>query len=161
MQQRADDVPERIQIRPTPVQVHTRDEQGLSTADLAATRPTEMQPTDEPPKNVTPIGERTGQPVVSSTAGSSSHTALFGGEESDHFRSRWTEIQAGFVDEPRRAVEHADELVASTIKRLAEMFADERSKLERHWDKGDDISTEDLRLALQRYRSFFDRLLNI
>jgi len=65
------------------------------------------------------------------------------------------------VDEPRNAVQEADGLVASAMKRLAEVFAQERSKLEQQWDRGDDVSTEDLRLALQRYRSFFHRLLSI
>ena len=70
-------------------------------------------------------------------------------------------IQAAFVDEPRRAVEQADSLVASAMKRLAEVFAEERSKLEHQWDRGDNVWTEDLRIALQRYRSFFHRLLAI
>jgi hypothetical protein len=65
------------------------------------------------------------------------------------------------VDEPRQAVQQADELVAAAMKRLAEVFASEREKLEREWDKNDDVSTEDLRLALRRYRSFFDRLLSV
>ena len=77
-----------------------------------------------------------------------------------NLRERWTEIQAGLVDEPRRAAEDADNLVAQTMKRLAEVFAEERSRLEGQWDRGDKVSTEDLRLALQRYRSFFDRLLS-
>jgi hypothetical protein len=70
-------------------------------------------------------------------------------------------VQAGFVDEPRRAVEDADNLVASLMKKLAEGFANERGRLEKQWDRGDNVSTEDLRIALQRYRSFFDRLLNV
>ena len=65
------------------------------------------------------------------------------------------------MDEPRRAVEQADELVAEVIKRLADSFARERSRLEGQWGRGDNVSTEDLRVALQRYRAFFDRLLNI
>ena len=76
-------------------------------------------------------------------------------------RARWDTIQAGFVDEPRRVVEQADELVATTMKRLAEIFAAEREKLEQQWARGDDVSTEDLRLALRRYRSFFGRLLSM
>lgn len=76
-----------------------------------------------------------------------------------HFESEWEAIQTGFVDEPRRAVERADTLVAELMQRLAESFAHERSQLEAQWDRGDDVSTEDLRLALQRYRSFFGRLL--
>ena len=76
-------------------------------------------------------------------------------------RRAWESIQAGFVDEPRRAVEDADHLVASAMKRLAEMFADERQRLESQWDRGDDVSTEELRVALQRYRGFFGRLLSV
>ena len=75
--------------------------------------------------------------------------------------SRWDSIQTGFVDEPRKAVEQADNLVASAMKRLAEVFAEERSKLEKQWDRGDNVSTEDLRVALQRYRTFFQRLLSV
>jgi hypothetical protein len=88
-------------------------------------------------------------------------TPLFPENEAANFRSRWTEIQAAFVDEPRRAVEQGDALVADVIKRLASSFADERSKLEGQWGRGDNVSTEDLRVALQRYRAFFDRLLSV
>lgn len=86
---------------------------------------------------------------------------LFAHDESDEFRRRWMDIQTGFVDDPRASVKHADALVAETMKRLAEIFSSERSGLERQWDKGDQVSTEDLRQAMQRYRSFFDRLLSI
>ena len=86
---------------------------------------------------------------------------LFPGDEAKDLRARWDTIQAGFVDEPRRVVEQADELVATTMKRLAEIFAAEREKLEQQWARGDDVSTEDLRLALRRYRSFFGRLLSM
>jgi hypothetical protein len=86
---------------------------------------------------------------------------LFAQNDTQDFRSRWEKIQIGFVDEPRKAVEQADELVASAIKRLAEVFAVERQKLESEWDKTDNVSTEDLRIALRRYRSFFDRLLSV
>jgi hypothetical protein len=85
--------------------------------------------------------------------------ALFSESEVGDFRNRWSNIQTGFVDEPRRAVEDADNLVASLMKKMAEGFANERSRLEKQWDRGDNVSTEDLRVALQRYRSFFDRLL--
>lgn len=86
---------------------------------------------------------------------------LFETGETEDFRSRWNHIQVQFVDEPRRSVEQADELVAQTMKRLAEVFAQERQRLEQEWDRGDNVSTEDLRIALQRYRSFFDRLLSV
>jgi hypothetical protein len=86
---------------------------------------------------------------------------LFSSTEANELRGRWDAIQVGFVDEPRRAVEQADNLVAGTMKRLAEVFAEERGKLEGQWDKGENVSTEDLRLALRRYRSFFSRLLSV
>jgi hypothetical protein len=87
--------------------------------------------------------------------------ALFPAEEANRFHTRWMDAQAAFVDEPRAAVERADSLVAEVMKKLAEGFAKERAWLERQWDRGDNVTTEDLRLALQRYRSFFDRLLKI
>lgn len=88
--------------------------------------------------------------------------ALFADDETQRFRGKWTDIQAEFVDEPKKSVEKADHLVAETIKRLAEIFADERAKLEHEWSRGEDrVSTEDLRVALRRYRSFFDRLLSV
>jgi hypothetical protein len=77
------------------------------------------------------------------------------------FRLQWSNIQAGFVDDPRQTVKGADKLVASVMQRLAEGFASERTGLEEQWDRGDNVSTEDLRVALQRYRSFFDRLLRL
>ena len=86
---------------------------------------------------------------------------LFPEKEANDFRTRWTDIQTRFVDEPRRSVEQADALVAEVVKRVANSFAEERSKLEGQWGRGDDVSTEDLRVALRRYRSFFDRLLNV
>ena len=86
---------------------------------------------------------------------------LFSPEEAKDFRARWDAIQVSFVDDPRRVVGQADSLVAVAMKRLAEMFATERAKLESQWDRGDNISTEDLRLALRRYRSFFGRLLSV
>lgn len=86
---------------------------------------------------------------------------LFPENVANDFRSKWDRIQTSFVDEPRKAVQQADELVAEAIKRLAESFAQERNRLESQWDRGDEVSTEDLRVALQTYRSFFQRLLSI
>jgi hypothetical protein len=102
------------------------------------------------------------QPATNGGAAAAPERApLFSSDEGQEFRNRWSDIQAGFVDEPRKSVERADELVAAAIKRLAEIFADERNKMEHDWDRGEDVSTEDLRLALRRYRSFFDRLLSV
>jgi hypothetical protein len=86
---------------------------------------------------------------------------LFTESEMEDFRSQWSKVQTGFVDEPRRTVEDADKLVAAVMQRLEQGFANERSGLEKQWDSGDNVSTEDLRVALQRYRSFFDRLLRL
>jgi hypothetical protein len=82
-------------------------------------------------------------------------------ENEEQFRARWMTIQSAFVDEPSRAVKEADGLVADVMKRLAEGFAQERSRLEQQWARQEKVSTEDLRLLLQRYRSFFDRLLDV
>jgi len=86
---------------------------------------------------------------------------LFREEELQGFRSRWDQVQASFVDEPRLAVEQADGLVANMVKRLAEEFSTARANLEKQWDTGSDVSTEELRQVLRRYRTFFNRLLPI
>jgi hypothetical protein len=78
---------------------------------------------------------------------------------SDGLRAEWSDIQARFVDDPRDAVQEADALVATVIQELARTFADERASLEQQWDRDEDVDTEALRMALQRYRSFFQRLL--
>jgi hypothetical protein len=80
-------------------------------------------------------------------------------DDAEAFRARWTDVQHGFVDAPRQAVEQADGLVAELMQHLAKTFADERGRLEGQWDQGGDVSTEDLRTAFQRYRLFFERLL--
>jgi hypothetical protein len=80
---------------------------------------------------------------------------LFGADDAAGYRRRWSAIQTGFVDEPRKAVQDADTLVVETMKRLAEVFADERRQLESQWDRTDQASTEDLRLAMRRYRVVF------
>lgn len=102
-----------------------------------------------------------GPETLDGVAAVSEPMPLFSESEMGEFRSQWSKLQTGFVDEPRRAVEDADKLVASVMQRLAEGFANERSGLEKQWDRGDNASTEDLRVALQRYRSFFGRLLKL
>jgi hypothetical protein len=105
--------------------------------------------------------EQFSRPAADAPARADERTMLFREDEAGQFHSRWTEVQSAFVDSPRSAVERADSLVAETMKRLAEVFSEERAKLEAQWDRGDNVTTEDLRVALQRYRAFFDRLLNI
>lgn len=128
----------------------------LTTADLANTA--DAAP-NRPDESRSVAGEAIDGPTAMQESGSPA--ALFPRDDANDLRQRWSEIQASFVDEPRRAVENADSLVAGAMKRLAEMFAAERSSLEGQWDRGGDVSTEDLRLALTRYRSFFDRLLSV
>ncbi len=86
-------------------------------------------------------------------------TALLEQEDSEHFRTRWNEIQATFVDDPRTAVQQADALVSEVIDQITQMFATEHSSLEGQWNQGSEVSTEDLRKSLQHYRSFFNRLV--
>ena len=108
-----------------------------------------------------PVGAPAAQAASNrGTAGTASTTGpLLAGEDAEGFRARWTDIQTGFVDAPRRAIEQADALVAELMQHLARTFADERGRLERRWDQGDDVPTDNLRDAFQRYRSFFERLL--
>jgi hypothetical protein len=84
---------------------------------------------------------------------------LFNHEEAEQFRTQWSEIQGGFVDEPRLAVERADALVNDVMEKITQLLADERGSLENRWKQNADVSTEDLRQALQGYHAFFNRLL--
>jgi hypothetical protein len=129
--------------------MNERQEERYGTADFVAGRTTD----DRMARSSDYDGDMTGQ--------SQQPTPLFPSDQAESFRGRWTSIQSGFVDEPRRAVEQADQLIAAGMKALAGSFADERRNLEQQWDRDGNVSTEDLRLGLQRYRSFFDRLLSI
>jgi hypothetical protein len=152
----------------------------LSTADLAASsgRPAESVGTSgspgftRPAETFEPTGSRamTGaldeMPPASAAAAaapapSSRPAALFERNDSEQFRRRWSDVQAAFVDDPRQAVQQADGLVADLMQMLAKRFADEKGHLEADWSRGDDVSTEDLRVAFQHYRAFFDRLLSL
>jgi hypothetical protein len=86
---------------------------------------------------------------------------LFDDSELQSFRARWEQVQGEFVDEPRESVQKADDLVSDLVERLTSGFAETRSGLEEQWKKGEDASTEDLRVALTRYRAFFQRLLKV
>lgn len=89
------------------------------------------------------------------------NTLLFADEHRSGLHSRWNDIQAGFVDDPRDCVQRADNLVAEVVEELTASFADTRSRLEAQWSRGEEASTEDLRVALTRYRDFFQRLLSV
>jgi hypothetical protein len=135
------------------------EQEEVTTGDFAKAK----RPLPVADAQVSPVAER---PASSAQAGGkvspiNDAARLFPGEELEGLRTRWKAIQTAFVDEPRNAVHQADTLVASAMKRLAEVFADERARLEQQWDRGDNVSTEDLRVALQRYRTFFERLLSV
>jgi hypothetical protein len=87
--------------------------------------------------------------------------ALFDDSELQSYRGRWEQVQSDFVDEPREAVQKADDLVSDLVEKLTSGFAQTRSGLEEQWKKGEDASTEDLRIAFTRYRAFFQRLLKV
>lgn len=118
-------------------------------------------PSVEPRSSSVTSGPGSSTGTAAARAPEEERAALFASNESSELRARWDSIQVGFVDEPRRAVEEADALVSQTMKRLAEIFSDERHKLEQQWGRNENISTEDFRVALRRYRSFFARLLAI
>jgi hypothetical protein len=118
-----------------------------------------------PPPPFTPR-EHAGPPIDRPSASSrnqaddTSRTTLFPPDESSSLKARWSDIQAAFVDEPREAVKRADALVNDVTRRVSEVFTEEREALEKQWDRGDQVTTEDLRVTLQRYRAFFDHLLS-
>jgi hypothetical protein len=150
-------------------EIRREDSSELTTADLAGVRDQkekvmEMDSHALSPSRTELRNEASGAATGTATARAKVEEdlgPLFSTNEADDFRQRWGNIQVAFVDEPRQAVEDADRLIAQTMKRLAEIFADERQKLEHQWDQGDNVSTEDLRVALRRYRSFFSRLLRV
>lgn len=150
--------PREVETRPQLVRNEQRAEAGARAADPRLRSENRPEVAREP---LRPVAKEAAPKTGMASASADQPGPLFQDAEVGDFRSRWGSIQTAFVDEPRRAVEDADNLVASVMKRLAEGFANERSRLEGQWDRGDNVSTEDLRLALQRYRSFFDRLLKV
>jgi hypothetical protein len=118
-------------------------------------------PGDRPGVIDTPSELSRGVTTATASTDGTRQIDLFPDEELLGYRTRWEAIQTGFVDQPRAAVEQADALVSQVVTRLTEVFTRERSTLEGQWTKGDDVSTEDLRIALTRYRSFFHRLLSL
>ncbi|KOG42237.1 hypothetical protein [Streptomyces decoyicus] len=150
---------------------------GPSTEDLAGTRQHMGSAAPEPPAEAPPTfpGEATAADRgVSTSAGEGRDAssernreaevqepdAPLLGPEQEEFRSRWQRIQSEFVDDPREAVGAADTLVAEVMQALATTFSEHKQGLEGQWHRGEEVATEELRVALQRYRSFFNRLLN-
>lgn len=132
-----------------------RDRDQLSTSELAAAM---NQRKDEQRREDAAAGAT---PAATATNIHDENQALFPESEVGALRTRWEAIQTGFVDEPKAAVTEADALVAQVIARLAEVFSQEKAGLEHQWGRGGEVSTEDLRVALRRYRAFFSRLLAV
>jgi hypothetical protein len=137
----------------------------------AGTEPSAATATDTPPSQ--------GEPQTMDTESSAARTELsengpstaetepppdeplFADVTLSGLRSRWDDVQAAFVDDPKECVQKADALVAQVVEQLTTGFSEARSRLEAQWDRGEQASTEDLRLALKRYREFFQRLLSV
>ena len=117
--------------------------------------------TPPPPGPRTHVPDQTPRPQAASSRAGHEDTHLFDEEELRDFRARWDQVQTSFVDEPRHAVEQADALVATVVKRISDQFAEERANLEKQGGRGQNVSTEDLRQNFRRYRAFFDRLLGV
>jgi hypothetical protein len=135
----------------------TEHDRNLTTADIAQQRTDETDAGEQQPRQ--DPDARAAAAATAPESNAAKLEPLLGQDDAQGFRSRWESIQTGFVDSPRQAVEDADGLVADLMQRLAQTFTEERESLEAQWSRGDDVSTEDLRVGLQRYRSFFERLL--
>ncbi|MGW7669339.1 hypothetical protein ACWGJX_19735 [Streptomyces sp. NPDC054775] len=149
--------------------------EGLSTEDLAEPRRRTGPPDREvrdgrapafPGESTAPgamaaTGQPTGTPDRATAASAGAETPpLLATDEEEGFRARWQRVQNEFVDDPRDAVNTADALVADVMRQLATTFAEHKQELEGQWNRGEQADTEDLRVALQQYRSFFNRLLS-
>lgn len=133
------------------------DERNQGTADLVGTVQDRVEATRE-------IAQQTGtmdEAPVGAAAQQEPLAALFDNDSAQYFRQRWSEVQIGFVDDPQRAVQRADELVSQVMNSLSDSFARQRASIDAGVGDADQKSTENLRVALRRYRSFFERLLTL
>jgi hypothetical protein len=140
----------------------------MTTSDLAGR---DVEPPQEPPPSPPPPppaeeprsdgGHRDRAADGGQQDAAAEHATLLDDTSSADYRARWERLQIGFVDSPAETVAEADELVAEILQRIAQTFADERGALEQQWSGQGEPSTEDLRVALQRYRAFFARLLSV
>ncbi|MHA6618155.1 hypothetical protein [Pseudonocardia sp. DLS-67] len=128
---------------------------------------TERNYTDHDQQFSEPVGQRTGHPETRTgdepgarPGDGAAHERLVPVDHAESYGSRWDAVKGTFVDEPRQAVAQADELVGEVLDELETLFREQRRHIERGLDT-DETSTEDLRIALGRYRSFFDRLLSV
>ncbi|WP_327418747.1 hypothetical protein [Streptomyces sp. NBC_01233] len=132
---------------------------GEATADAAADEPGNLENGDVRPTDRTDRTDRTAG-TGPADAADGVDEPLLGAEDTADYRKAWSEIQGRFVDDPQEAVRSADALVAEVMQTLARTFSAHKQGLEGQWGQGEQVATEELRLALQHYRSFFNRLLN-
>lgn len=135
-------------------------EEKLTTEDMARARTLRSDP-EHPDRDRPNLTKAAPSDTAPADTAPEQPNPLLAKDETAGFRTRWQNIQTGFVDEPRQAVKQADELVAEIMQQLAQSFSDQRRTLESEWEHSDKVSTEELRMALRRYRSFFDRLLSL
>ena len=152
-----------------------RNKEGINTADQpaeggpyveepTAQRESESQRPDEGRAAAQPMynqRQTADRPSQTSNSDQEELVSLFDHDAAEKFRARWLSIQSKFVDDPSDSVKQADQLVADVIDGITRSFADRRGSLEQQWNGGEQASTEDLRIALKQYRSFFDRLLTL
>jgi hypothetical protein len=129
--------------------------------DSSATEANSMTPPREQTTIRSEQSARTDASDPPEPAESSTEQELFADDHLAGLRARWDNVQAGFVDDPRECVQKADSLVSDVVEQLTSGFTQARSRLEEQWARGEDASTEDLRVALKRYREFFERLLAV
>jgi hypothetical protein len=145
-------------LNPHPIDDHAPLDETRIQEELTGGAIVDVDPLDETIVDVLPMDEIVIHKAPSDT-NIGSLAALLDNDVSEHLRTRWNEIQGRFVDEPRSAVQQADALVSEVVEKITQMFASEHGSLEGQWKEGNDVSTEDLRKALQHYRSFFNRLV--
>jgi hypothetical protein len=116
---------------------------------------------EAPTESVPPVQQQVPPAHAETTGSRDRDDALFGERDLTDLRTRWNDVQAGFVDDPRACVQQADGLVSSAVEQLTASFSHTRSRLEEQWQRGEEASTEDLRIALKQYRDFFDRILSV
>ena len=153
-------IAESVQPGPPPAVTGGTEQAPGGSAATVGTDPTTAQSV-----GTQPLPARTVEtdPSTAATVGNdpSTEESLFGNDKLSDLRSRWDHVQSGFVDDPRECVQQADGIVSDVVDQLTTGFSEVRSRLEAQWARGEEASTEDLRLALKRYREFFERLLAV
>ena len=146
---------------PAEVAVPVAEEPQIEDESMAATREPEPAADDIVAETAEPAPPTDHIEAEPPKTESSTGEILFAGDDVADLRARWAGVQAAFVDDPKDCVQKADHLVSDVVEQLTTGFAQARSRLEEQWSRGQEASTEDLRVALMHYREFFDRLLAV